>query len=135
MCTKCGARLSAEGPAGQHLLTPFGHGMCGLIAGALSGATAALCCQSATTDVRLLLFPAAGGATFAAAASFVGRRLELGVRPGYEAFLLAVVAAAVCACAAALAGVATPETLAGLGALVVLVGAPILGRVMHRTRP
>lgn len=108
--------------------------MCGFIAGALWGAAAALCCQGAAPDVRLLLFPAAGAATFAAAAAFVGRRLELTVRPGYEALLLALVAAGACVCAAALAGVAAPEALLSLGALVTLAGAPILARVMHRAR-
>jgi hypothetical protein len=108
--------------------------MCGLIAGTLCGAAAALCCQAVGPDVRLLLFPAVGGATFAAAASFVGRRLEVDVRPGYEAFLLAVLAAGACVCGAALAGLVVPETLAGIGAFLVLGGTPLLARVMHRTR-
>jgi len=134
MCPNCGADLAAPGPEGPHLLTPFGHGMCGLIAGALCGAAGALSCQALAPDIRLLLFPAAGGTTFAAAAAFVGRRLELSVRPGYEAFLLALVAAGACVCAAALAGIAAPEALLGLGALVTLAGAPILARVMHPAR-
>jgi hypothetical protein len=132
MCPNCGADLCAGDAGGRHLLTPFGHGMCGLIAGGLMGAAATVCCQLRAPDLRLLLFPAAGGATFAAAASFVGRRLALEVRPGYEALLLALVAAGVSVLAVALAGVSSPEALGALGALVTLVGAPMLARAMHR---
>lgn len=132
MCPNCGANLPLRSPKGRHLLTPFGHGMCGLIAGGLCGAAAALCCQGAVPDVRLLLFPTAGGATFAAAASFVGRRLEPSVRPGYEALLLALVVAGACVCGAALAGITSPEALLGLGAFLTLAGAPTLARAMNR---
>lgn len=134
MCQNCGADLSADAPAERHLLTPFGHGMCGLIGGGLCGAAAAVVCLGDAPDPRLLLFPAAAGATCAAAASFLGRHLDLGVRPSYEALLLSYVAAGTCVCAAALAGVAATEALVGLGVLVTVAGAPILARAIYQPR-
>jgi hypothetical protein len=136
-CPHCGAELTLAAAASQTtgLLTPFGYGVCGLIAGGMLGAAAALTNEDLRLgDPRLMVFPAAAAFACALVASQVGRRLHTGVRRGYEAFLLALVLAALAVLFLALAGVSSVEALGATGACAGLAALPLVRHAVHGRR-
>jgi hypothetical protein len=113
--TRCAGCGCAAGEAGPHagLLTVFGCGLCGFLAGATVGV--ALVAVTTTGPALAHAATLAGlglGVIGWGLASQVGRRLHLGVRCAYEHLLLALDGAGVAALVVALAGVERGETVA-----------------------
>jgi hypothetical protein len=115
---------------GAHL-TPFGHGVCGFIAGAQVGAAIALTDPEIRLgDLRLTLFPILGGVACAVVAREIGGRLTAEARRGYDVCLAAVVCGAFATAVASLMGLSSAEALVCLGGCVALgVGSAIRRRV------
>lgn len=136
-CPHCGHEFGPPRPDPQvtGYLTPFGYGMCGLIAGGQLGATAALSAETLRIgDPRLLLFPIAGGVACALIAAAVGRRLHASVRRGYEALMLALALACILVFMLALIGVRSLDALAATGVCALALGTPLVWRVLFRRK-
>ncbi len=136
-CSHCGYEFAAGDRDAFHAgyLTPFGYGLCGLIAGGHLGAGIALTNPDATLDdPRLVLFPLVMGIVCSLLAWWVGRRLDWRMRPGYESVLFGVMAAALSVFVLGLWGVRSADTLLATALVVFVVTAPLLRRMMYRRR-
>ncbi len=133
VCPHCGAELSSAGGACQAkgYLTPFGYGMCGLIAGGHLGLAAVLVVGDVHLgDPRVVLFPAAGGLACAWLAAQLGSRLHVGVRAGYETVLLGLMVAALVVFVTAVGGVTALDTLVAVGAVAFVLATPLIRRAL-----
>lgn len=136
-CSRCAYQFAAEGepacPMGH--LTPFGYGVCGLIAGGYLGAGVALMDpDTRLEDPHLVLSALLLGIACCRAAWWLGKRLDRRVRRGFEAGLFGFVAAAFAVFVLGLCGVASADTLLAVAATVMAVATPILGRVLYPRR-
>lgn len=114
-------------------MTPFGYGMCGLLAGAIWGLVAALLAPGYPARQALLLWPIIGGLAAAVTASAVGKRLVVNVRCAFEHLLLALGVGSLIAACAVVLGVQQLETLLPLAALAVAVIYGLLRRYGYRS--
>lgn len=136
-CPHCGHEFGPPRPEPQitGYLTPFGYGMCGLVAGSQLGATAALGAEGIRMgDPRLLLFPVAAGLACALLAAGVGRKLHATARRGYEALVLTLALACILVFALALMGVRSVDALAAAGVCALALGTPLVWRVLFRRK-
>ncbi|MBP8955390.1 MAG: hypothetical protein KBI47_23570 [Armatimonadetes bacterium] len=134
-CPHCGHPFDEplEGRAGH--LTPFGYGVCGLIAGGQIGAAVALTDPAIRfEDPRLALFPMLGGLACCLVAAWLGSRLDVGVRRGYEVAIFSIIGGTFTVFVLALWGVNRTETLAAWGAGIALACVPFVRRVLFALR-
>lgn len=134
-CPYCGQEFAApaDSPQVRGYLTNFGYGVCGaIIGGHLGLATALTDADVRIGDWRLTLFPLVGAIACATFAAGIGARLELRVRPAYEAVLGGGIVGALVVLCLALVGVTTVETLVAVGACTMLGAAVIIRRALAR---
>ncbi len=130
-CPRCGYDFATgTAPRPRAYLTVFGHGMCGLVAGAFSGAAWALTLPPRLQRPMMVLLPLGMAAALALIASWLGRHLDRQHYRGYELLLLAADAGAMATMAAALLGVYAGAVLFGVG----LVAAALVRMVLARLR-
>ena len=131
-CPRCGYEFDAEGAAAfrRGHLTPFGYGVCGLIAGGHLGAGIALANPGTDLeDPRLVLFPLALGIACCVIAWWVGKHLDWRVHRGYESGLFGFMVAAFSVFVLGLFGVSSADTLAAVAmvAMIAVVRSRNLG--------
>ena len=135
-CPRCGFDPDRPEATAQGLLTVFGYGLCGALAGGLLGIALAVMVATGPRLAAVATLATTAGAVIGwGLATAVGRRLAPAVRCAYEHLLLALLGAGVTAVLAAFAGVDQPETLALLwlaGAVVVFA---LLRRYGYGVRP
>lgn len=109
-CPRCGAADGTGTPA--HLLTPFGHGLCGFIGVIMSGWALSFSLPATLPRYVGVLGPVVLAALTAWAASQLGRRLLPQWRCSYEHLLVAWMVGGPATLITALAGLTNPESLA-----------------------
>lgn len=137
VCARCGYQFDAEGPEACRTghLTPFGYGLCGLIAGGHLGAGIALADPDADLeDPRLVLFPLLLGVACCVIAWWVGKHLDWRVHRGYEAGLFGFMVAGFSVFVLGLFGVGSADTLAAVGMVAMVIATPLFRRGLYRGR-
>lgn len=112
ICARCGFDPSAPAENQWGLLTVFGYGLCGAIAGAQIGLAGALASTAGPRLPHVAVLAGLGmgvlGWGFAAG---IGRRLAPDVRCAYEHLLLAAIGAGLVLVISVLSGVVQPELM------------------------
>jgi hypothetical protein len=136
VCRRCAYDADRPQAASAGLLTVFGCGVCGALAGGLAGlAVAVMLAVGPRLAPLATLATMGGGVIGCGVATAVRRRLAPGVRCTYEHLLLALLGAGVVAVFAAFAGVDQIEalTLAWLSGGIVAFA--LLRRYGYGARP
>lgn len=108
VCPRCGHEAGTPTTSGSSLMTPFGWGFCGSIAGTIAGYAAL---GATPTPHRLLWVPLALAIIGAAAAAGVGKRLEPQFRCSYEYLLLSFIVGSILSLFPALLSQVTLDTI------------------------
>lgn len=117
-CPNCQYRLLGPDDPVCHL-TIFGCGVCGLVAGAFTGATWSLTLPSGHVQRSMMvLMPLAFGVVGAVITTWIRRHIAPEFRAGLEQLLLAVAVGAAASTFAALCGLSSSGVLATVGILV-----------------
>ena len=146
LCEGCGAPLRREAPRCPYcgfdsslpaelqwgLLTVFGYGVCGFVAGAAVGLVTALVIGGSYLQQTTVLIPLALGVLACLLAAGLGKRLAPGVRCAYEHFLLACDVAGVFGVAAALLMSGAFEAILLVWAATMVVSYWLLRRYGYR---
>lgn len=127
-CPRCGYELGSPLDLGGHLMTPFGWGFCGVIAGMITGYAIV---AATLPDRRLMWLPLLMGLMGALLTAGVGKRLEPQLRCSYEHRLLSCIAGALLSLCAAVIGRPGFETLA----IIWLVGVAASYSLLKRYGP
>ncbi|MEN6642281.1 MAG: zinc ribbon domain-containing protein [Armatimonadia bacterium] len=108
-CPRCGYQLGSPLDLGGHLMTPFGWGFCGVIAGMISGYAIV---GITLPDRRFMWLPLAMALIGALVATGIGRHLEPQLRCSYEHLLLSAIAGGLVSLCSAVIGPLGLDTLA-----------------------
>lgn len=108
VCPRCGHEAGRPATLNSSLMTPFGWGFCGTIAGAVSGYAVL---GAVVTPHRLLWVPLALAVLGAATAAAVGKRLDPQLRCSYEHLLLSFIFGSILSLFATLLGQVTLDTI------------------------
>jgi len=108
-CPRCGYKLGSPLDFGGHLMTPFGWGFCGVIAGMVTGYAIV---GATLPDRRFMWLPLGLAVVGALITAGVGKHLEPQLRCSYEHLLLSFIAGGLLSLCSAMLGPLSLETLA-----------------------